>query len=167
MSCRILGSALQSSLFLLESGSSVCSPDIYKYDILYSVRLCSSSLKIYSVIYKSYSDISGSLKWIFSSSQDFFLLYLIKHDIRSRSKPQSVLETIMCESFVCFCHFVHIFFSLYRCTCIVCCIHNLVRRHSLLIKLSFKFIIICFCFVYIKDIFLWHLFQWEIHKKCC
>ena len=56
------------------------------------------------------TNISGSLQWVFSFSQGKFLL----------------LESVMSESFVCFCHFVHIFFTFYRCACIVCSIHNFV-----------------------------------------
>src|SRR5699024_8721872 len=55
------------------------------------------------------TNISGSLKWIFSSSQVSFLL----------------LESVMCESFVSFCHLMHIFFLLYRRTGVVGSIHNL------------------------------------------
>src|SRR5699024_10289412 len=55
------------------------------------------------------TNISGSLKWIFSSSQVSFLL----------------LESVMCESLISFCHLMHIFFLLYRCACVICCIHNL------------------------------------------
>ena len=45
------------------------------------------------------------------------------------------LESVVSECLVCLCHLVHVFFSLYRCTCVVSCIHDLLCKslfHSLL-----------------------------------
>ena len=72
------------------------------------------------------TDISGSLQWIFSSSQGF-------------SSFTHKLESVVSKRLVCLCHLVHIFFSLYSCASVVCCIHNLVCQslfHGLLASLT-------------------------------
>ena len=40
--------------------------------------------------------------------------------------PLWLLETVVSKRFVCFCHFVHIFFFLYRCSCVVSSIQDFV-----------------------------------------
>src|SRR5699024_5361836 len=75
------------------------------------------------------SDISGSLQRIFSSSQWIFLL------IPVAKREARLLESVMSECLVCFCHFVHVFFSLHGRSGVVGCIHDLVRQslfHGLL-----------------------------------
>ncbi len=50
-----------------------------------------------------------------------------------------LLESVMCKGFICLSHLVHIFFLLYRCTCIICCIKNFISKlffHCLLASVT-------------------------------
>ena len=84
------------------------------YTSIIKDTLCQCGLT--SIDMRHNTNISGSIQWIFSSSQVFFLLILLY------TSSNLLLESVVCESLVCFCHLVHVFFSLNRCTSIVCCI---------------------------------------------
>ena len=45
---------------------------------------------------------------------------------RQIAQALEILESVVGKCLVCLCHFVHIFFFLYRSACIVCGIHNLI-----------------------------------------
>src|SRR5699024_5819475 len=48
--------------------------------------------------------------------------------IRQNRLQGESLETVVSKRFVCLCHLVHIFFSLHRCSCVVCSIQNFVGQ---------------------------------------